>query len=413
MTDIREIGEPQKRSDEMILVGYFLSRCTDFFDGKVPRPPVALNIDSWNGAYDLFFDRLSDGRTQQEFRHTLRITRYIFDSLFDNGRKGWSDGQKRGAELSERDRAVHQDWEDRNDEDLAEYVLGMTSIAAEFASDRDLKNHVSGKVLNSTTGSFFPVYEVTPDPAEADWVPPSDLPSEHEVRLVQSGDTICHLAHKGASSAARDTAASKLKRRTKKIKKDERGMLNDKITPILEKLTDNLEYEISHLNTEGAHLFGLSQYVEAMKRAEIGRRLQTFRQKVAELRSDWSGISEMAPILSEAEELESNEVSNNTYRKSPRKNLIVITDDGRVISSKTAAETFAKAIIGMGVEQVKSLGLEVNREPLISDTPSERYNTANIDGYYVMTQTSTSHKKDLLTRIADEIGVKLSVKVSD
>ena len=127
MTDIREIGEPQKRSDEMILVGYFLSRCTDFSDGKVPRPPVALNIDSWNGAYDLFFDRLSDGRTQQQFRHTLRNTRDIFDSLFDNGRKGWSDGQKRGAELSERDRAVHQDWEDRNDEELAEYVLGVTS----------------------------------------------------------------------------------------------------------------------------------------------------------------------------------------------------------------------------------------------------------------------------------------------
>ncbi len=413
MTDIREIGEPQKRSDEMILVGYFLSRCTDFSDGKVPRPPVALNIDSWNGAYDLFFDRLSDGRTQQQFRHTLRNTRDIFDSLFDNGRKGWSDGQKRGAELSERDRAVHQDWEDRNDEELAEYVLGVTSIAAEFASDRDSKNDVSGKVLNSMIGSFFPVYEVAPDPAEADWVPPIDLPSEHEVRLVQSGDTIRRLAYKGASSAARDTPASKLNRRTRKIKKDGRGMHNDRITSTLEKLIDDLEHEIAHLNTEGAHLFGLSQYEEAMKRAELGRRLQTFRQKVVELRSDWSGISEMVPILSEAEELESNEVSSDTPRKSPRKSLIVIMDDGRVISSKTAAETFAKAIIGMGVEQVKSLGLEVNREPLISDTPSERYNTANIDGYYVMTHSSTSQKKDLLTRIADELGVKLSVKVSD
>lgn len=88
-------------------------------------------------------------------------------------------------------------------------------------------------------------------------------------------------------------------------------------------------------------------------------------------------------------------------------------DNGRVISSKTAAETFAKAIIEIGVEQVKSLGLEVNREPLISDIPSERYHTAKIDGYYVMTHTSTSHKKDLLTRIADELGVKLSAKVSD
>jgi len=287
-------------------------------------------------------------------------------------------------------------------------ALAKTADVTSIDADEDELN-----ILNGATGSFSPVYGLLPDPAEADWVPPSDLPSEHEVRLVQSGDTIRRLAHKGASSAARDTPASKLNRRTREIKRDERGMHNDQITSTLEKLIDDLEHEIAHLNTEGAHLFGLSQYEEAMKRAEIGRRLQTFRQKVVELRSDWSGISEMVPILSEAEELESNEVSSDTPRKSPRKSLIVIMDDGRVISSKTAAETFAKAIIGMGVEQVKSLGLEVNREPLISDAPSERYNTANIDGYYVMTHSSTSQKKDLLTRIADELGVKLSVKVSD
>ncbi|WP_374629227.1 HNH endonuclease [Pannonibacter indicus] len=118
MAKVRDIGETRKRSDDMILVGYFLSRCTDFSDGKVPRPPTSLGVDSWNGAYDLFFDALSDGRSQQQFRHTLRNTRDIFDSLFDNGRKGWSDGQKRGSELSERDRAVHEQWIRNSDEDL-------------------------------------------------------------------------------------------------------------------------------------------------------------------------------------------------------------------------------------------------------------------------------------------------------
>lgn len=118
MTKIREIGETRKRSDGMILVGYFLSRCTDFSDGRVPRPPASLGVDSWNGAYDLFFDALSEGRSQQQFRHTLRNTRDIFDSLFDNGRKGWSDGQKRGSEVSERDRAVHEYWVEKSDEGL-------------------------------------------------------------------------------------------------------------------------------------------------------------------------------------------------------------------------------------------------------------------------------------------------------
>ncbi|WP_206110883.1 HNH endonuclease [Rhizobium daejeonense] len=122
MAKIRDIGETRKRSDDIILVGYFLSRCTEFSDGEVPRPPASLGVDSWNGAYDLFFDVLSDGRSQQQFRHTLRNTRDIFDSLFDNGRKGWSDGQKRGAELSERDRAVHDHWIRRSDEELLNKV---------------------------------------------------------------------------------------------------------------------------------------------------------------------------------------------------------------------------------------------------------------------------------------------------
>ena len=413
MMDIREIGESRKRSDKIILVGYFLSRCTDFSIDKMPRPPVALNIDSWNEAYDMFFDTLSGGRTQQQFRDTLRNTREIFDPLFNSRRKSWSGVQKNVAELSKRDRAVHQEWEDRNDEELAEYVLEVTSITAKLASDRGSNSNVCGTVINSMTASFFPVYEVAPDPAEADWVPPNDLPSEHEVQLVQSRDTIHRQALKGASYTARDIPASKLDGTRKKIKTGEYRMHNDQITSTLEKLIDVLEHEISDLNTKGAHLFGLSQYENAMKSAELGRRLQTFRQKVVELRSDWDRIPEMVPMLGETKKIEKKEILRDTPRKSPKKNLIAIMNDGRVISSKTAAETFAKTIIAMGIEQVESLGLEVNREPLISDTPSERYKTANIDGYYLMTHSSTSQKKNLLTRIANELGVKLSVKISD
>ena len=407
------MGDSQKRSDEMILVGYFLSRCTDFSDGKVPRPPVALNIDSWNETYDLFFDRLSDGRSQQQFRHTLRNTRDIFESLFDNGRKGWSDGQKRGVEFSDRDRAVCQHWKDRSDEELTEYVLRVTAIKAGPAPDRRSQNAVSGNALNSVTGSFSPVYEVALDPAEADWVPPSDLPSEHEIRLVQSGGNSIRLAQQDASSAMMGTPVSELSRRARKIEKDERGMHSDRITSALEKIIDDLEGEIAHRNAEGAKLFGLSQYEDATKIAELGRKLQTFRHKVAELRSDWNEVSGTAPILSKVEKHETTGDPNASRRKSRRKSLVVTMDDGRVISGRTAAETFTKTIVGMGIEQVKGLGIEVNREPLISDTQSERYNTANIDGQYVMTHSSTSLKKELLTRIANELGVEINVEVSD
>lgn len=407
------MGDSQKRSDEMILVGYFLSRCTDFSDGKVPRPPVALNVESWNETYDLFFDRLSDGRSQQQFRHTLRNTRDIFDSLFDNGRKGWSDGQKRGVEFSDRDHAVCQDWKDRSDEELTEYVLGVTAIKAGPAPDRRSQNAVSGNALNSVRGSFSPVYEVALDPAEADWVPPSDLPTEHEILLVQSAESSIRLAQQEVSSAMMGTLVSELSRRARKIQMDERGMPSDRITSALEKIIDDLESEIAHLNAEGAKLFGLSQYEDATKIAELGRKLQTFRHKVAELRSDWNEVSGTTPILSEAEEHETTGDPSVSRRKSPRKSLVVTMNDGRVISGRTAAETFTKTIVGMGIEQVKGLGLEVNREPLISDTQSERYNTANIDGQFVMTHSSTYQKKELLTRIANELGVEINVEVSD
>ena len=96
-------------------------------------------------------------------------------------------------------------------------------------------------------------------------------------------------------------------------------MHNDQITSTLEKLIDVLEHEISDLNTKGAHLFGLSQYENAMKSAELGRRLQTFRQKVVELKSDWDRIPEMVPMLDETTKIEKKEVLRDNLRKSPKK----------------------------------------------------------------------------------------------
>jgi 5-methylcytosine-specific restriction protein A len=122
-TKTRTPSKPIKRSDEVILIGYFLSRCTDFSDGKKPRPPKVLNVDKWTHCYDLFFLRFADGRGTDHFRHTLRNTRDIFDSLFQNGRTGWSEGQMRGQELSDRDIELHQTWKDQSDDALEKHVM--------------------------------------------------------------------------------------------------------------------------------------------------------------------------------------------------------------------------------------------------------------------------------------------------
>jgi 5-methylcytosine-specific restriction protein A len=407
------MGSSQKRSDEMILVGYFLSRCTDFSDAKTPRPPSALGVDSWNSAYDLFFDLLSEGRASQQFRHTLKNTRDIFDSLFENGRKGWSDGQKRGAELSERDRAVHTDWSSQSDENLAKHILGMIAIKA-ISKPNDGSNNISfSDSPNRVIGSFSPVYEVAPNSSEADWSPPSDLPSQHDIRLVQAADNRRLLDQQKASFAIMDTPVSELTHKPKITKKDERRMDNDRITSTLEGIIADLEGQISHLNAEGAKLFRLSEYEKATKIAEFGRKLKTFRDKVSGLGSDYQEVLDTIPIFTEPETRKAIEHQPAKRRKSPRKRLSATMHDGRIISEKTAADTFTKVILELGIEKVKELALEVNNVPLVSDTQSERYTTAHIDGQYLMTHTNTSHKKELLTRIAEALGAEMTVEVSD
>lgn len=119
---MRKMTTSIPRSDDLILVGYFLARLTVKDSKGRPKPPASLRCQTWTAAYDLFYPALADGRTPTQFRHTLRNTRDIFDPLFDNGRAGWSDGQKRGQALSPRDVETHQCWVLRTDTALAAHV---------------------------------------------------------------------------------------------------------------------------------------------------------------------------------------------------------------------------------------------------------------------------------------------------
>ena len=130
--NMRTPSKKISRSDEIILIGYFLSRCTDFADGQKPRPPKVLGVDKWTECYDLFFEKFANGRGTDNFRHTLRNTRDIFDSLFQNGRTGWSEGQMRGQELSERDSKLHDNWKHQTDVKLEEHVM-MVAFGHDFS----------------------------------------------------------------------------------------------------------------------------------------------------------------------------------------------------------------------------------------------------------------------------------------
>ena len=116
---------PVDRSFEMLLAGYYLSRCGARADSGADGPPAALNAQSWKQAYNLFFDAMGDGRSPERFRNSLKNARDTFDALFDNGRTGWITKIPPGFQR------IHDEWRDRPDSALERLLLQMLSGVGE------------------------------------------------------------------------------------------------------------------------------------------------------------------------------------------------------------------------------------------------------------------------------------------
>jgi hypothetical protein len=94
-----------ERSEEMILVGYFLARCGSGEDHT--EPPSVLETSHWEEVYPMFYNLLGGGRTLAAFRNSLQNTRDDFDFYVNNGREGWD------KPLSRREQAVFDKWRAR------------------------------------------------------------------------------------------------------------------------------------------------------------------------------------------------------------------------------------------------------------------------------------------------------------
>lgn len=68
----------------MLLVACYFARCARRDAGVRIRPPEALGAPTWKAAYDSFFEALGDGRTLQQFRHSLHDARFNFGVQLDN-----------------------------------------------------------------------------------------------------------------------------------------------------------------------------------------------------------------------------------------------------------------------------------------------------------------------------------------
>ncbi len=94
--------------------------------------------------------------------------------------------------------------------------------------------------------------------------------------------------------------------------------------------------------------------------------------------------------------------------------LKITFNDGRTIYEPKASETFFEFVKQVGPERIRTLGLKLNKVPLISNTLDKKYKQSQKhlgNGWYLITHSCTNDKKSLIEKIAKAFGIKVKVEV--
>ena len=185
----------------------------------------------------------------------------------------------------------------------------------------------------------------------------------------------------------------------------------DSVEIAFELMLNELSEKADDLNLEGAAHFRNSEYDKAKQKADIGTRLTVFRGKIELLMIEWR--QNHAATFPETNVVEIEKIARtiSSATRSSKSVLVVKFPDGSTIYERFAAETFVSCIKKIGIDRVKALNIPINRELLVSDRKSERYNSVQVDSLFIMTHSSTSQKKEILEQIAAKLGILISINV--
>ncbi|MGR3479908.1 hypothetical protein [Salipiger marinus] len=188
---------------------------------------------------------------------------------------------------------------------------------------------------------------------------------------------------------------------------------DDSVSVAFDLMGQELAAAIEDLNGAGADAFRQSRYAEASELGEKGRALAEFHARVAALAAEWTerfAAQDMVETAPEQVDAVARQITGAS--KAPKTGLRVRFPDGHEIERKTAALTLAHALQRIGIEKVAPLGLVVNREPLVSRSPSQRYDSVPMGRVFVRTSSSTAAKKRQLEEIARQLGLELQVEIT-
>ncbi len=104
-----------------------------------------------------------------------------------------------------------------------------------------------------------------------------------------------------------------------------------------------------------------------------------------------------------------------TRKKSP-KTTLEVRIGSQVLRGKVALNVFIAALQAMGLEQVATVDVRVCGQPLVSkfappsmNSPSRSYK--KIDGWFIITHSSTREKKAVLEQVAQKLRIPLEVTI--
>jgi len=140
--------------------------------------------------------------------------------------------------------------------------------------------------------------------------------------------------------------------------------------------------------------------------------LQEFKAKVERLREHWLSHHAATFPITESREIEDIAKKIRSASKSSKTLLVVKFPDGTLIYENFAADSFAKTLKKLGFDAVAALGIKVNREELVSrKRPTSYNNFKEIDGYFVITHSSTEQKREILEKVSGLRGIILSINI--